>query len=191
VIGGQQHDGNGRVDGPVVVRPATGNDLDAVIDVGRRTWPPTYEPIAGPEYVAMGLAKWWTTDVVTASIRAGRTLVAGDGDRVLGVATFGPQGDDLVLWKLYVLPGEQGRGIGSALMAAVAERAHELGHRRITLSHVEGNTQAAAFYTAHGFTPTHRESGGSGLPDSIWMAKDLEAATDGEPGSPAPVKEQR
>jgi ribosomal protein S18 acetylase RimI-like enzyme len=158
----------------VVVRLAEGNDHKGVLSVGHRTWLATYEPITGPEYVAMGLAKWWTSDVVTDSIRKGRTLVAVDGEEVVGVATFGTQHGDFVLWKLYVLPGHHGRGIGSMLMNAVVERAREAGHSRIVLSHIEGNKQAAGFYTRHGFVETHRESGGSGLPVSVWMCRELD-----------------
>ena len=44
----------GATDG-VVVRGALGDDR-GVLSVGHRTWLATYEPIAGPEYVAMGLA---------------------------------------------------------------------------------------------------------------------------------------
>jgi GNAT superfamily N-acetyltransferase len=167
----------GATDG-VVVRGAVGDDLAGVLSVGHRTWLATYEPIAGPEYVAMGLAKWWTSDVVTDSIRKGRTLVAVDGDEVVGVATFGPQDESFVLWKLYVLPDHHGHGIGSRLMDAVVARALESGHPRITLSYLEGNRQAARFYTRHGFVETHRETPGSGLPESVWMVRELGA---GEP----------
>ena len=38
----------------VLVRRATEADLEAVLYVGHRTWPTTYEPIAGADYVAMG-----------------------------------------------------------------------------------------------------------------------------------------
>ena len=31
----------------LIIRPADGNDLVAVLSVGHRTWPLTYEPIAG------------------------------------------------------------------------------------------------------------------------------------------------
>lgn len=161
----------------VVIRGAVGDDLSGVLSVGHRTWLATYEPIAGPEYVAMGLAKWWTSDVVTDSIRKGRTLVAVEGDDVVGVATFGPQDDAFVLWKLYVLPGHHGHGIGSRLMDAVVDRARESEQSRITLSYLEGNQQAARFYDKHGFVETHRETPGSGLPESVWMARELE---DGE-----------
>jgi GNAT superfamily N-acetyltransferase len=165
------------------IRLAAGDDLAGVLSVGHRTWLATYEPIAGPEYVAMGLAKWWTPDVVTTSIRQGRTLVAVEGGEVIGVATFGVQDSAFALWKLYVLPGHHGHGIGSRLMEAVVERALELGHDRIVLSHIEGNRQAARFYAAHGFTETHRESGGSGLPVSVWMERRLTGSRDDEPAT--------
>jgi GNAT superfamily N-acetyltransferase len=169
----ETHGGAGPTD-HVVVRGAVGDDLSGVLSVGHRTWPATYEPIAGPEYVAMGLAKWWTSDVITDSIRKGRTLVAVEGDDVVGVATFGAQDASIVLWKLYVLPGHHGRGIGSRLMDAVVARALEGEHRRITLSYLEGNQQAARFYARRGFVETHRERPGSGLPESVWMVLELE-----------------
>lgn len=169
------------------IRLAAGNDLAGVLSVGHRTWLATYEPIAGPEYVAMGLAKWWTHDVVTASIRVGRTIVAVIGDTVIGVATFGVQSEQFVIWKLYVLPGYHGRGIGTRLMDAVLERARELGHGRVVLSRIDGNEQAAHFYAAKGFVDTHREPAGSGLPDSIWMARDLTDDEGGSEGAPKDV----
>jgi GNAT superfamily N-acetyltransferase len=158
----------------IEVRLAVGDDHAGVLSVGHRTWLATYEPITGPEYVAMGLAKWWTSDVVTDSIRKGRTLVAVDGGEVVGVATFGSQRGDFVLWKLYVLPGHHGQGIGTRLLEAVVERARDGGYPRVVLSHIEGNKAAARFYGKHGFVETHRESGGSGFPVSVWMSRELE-----------------
>lgn len=162
--------------GGVLVRPATGNDLDAVVTIGRTTWPVIHEPIAGPEFVEMGLAKWWTADVVTRGIRAGRTLVAEVDGNVVGMASYGVQDDEFVLWKLYVLADHHGKGIGSRLMDAVVERAAELGHQAICLSYTDGNAYADRFYRAHGFAETHRETSGSGLPDSVWVRRELTEA---------------
>lgn len=158
---------------PVTVRTATGDDLDAVLRVGHETWRVTYEPIAGREYVAMGLAKWWTADAVIPGIRVGRTLVAEQDGAVVGMAAYGSQGDELVLWKLYVLPGHQGRGIGRRLLDEVVLRAAQLGHTTLGVSYLDGNDQAARFYEGTGFRFTHREPGGSGLPDLLWLVKDL------------------
>lgn len=156
----------------VTIREATGDDLQAVLVVGRTTWPATYYSIAGEDYIQAGLAKWWTEEATIPAIRAGRVTVAELDGRVVGVATVGPREGHLVLWKLYVLPEHQGRGIGSALLEAVLERAaHD--HDEIQLSYLEGNTSAAAFYRSKGFVEFDREAGGGGVPDDVWMRKSL------------------
>jgi GNAT superfamily N-acetyltransferase len=152
----------------LIIRAADGNDLMAVVDVGRRTWPQTYGPIAGADYVAMGLAKWWTEDATIPAIRAGRVTVAEVDGEVVGIASVGPHEDYLVLWKLYVLPEHQGQGIGSALVESVVSAATGA-HREIRISYLAGNTLAEAFYRGKGFVEISRESGGEGIPDSIWM----------------------
>ena len=91
------------------------------------------------------------------------------------MAAYGLLDDDIVLWKLYVLPRFHSRGIGRQLLEVVCDRTRELGHRRVILSHLEGNEQASRFYARNGFVETHRESGGSCLPVSVWVAKDLPA----------------
>lgn len=158
----------------LIIRAADGNDLMAVLDVGRRTWPVTYGPIAGEEYVAMGLAKWWTEDATVPAIRAGRVTVAEVDGTVVGIAVVGPHEDYLVLWKLYVLPEFQGKAIGTALVESVVASATGV-HRQIRISYLEGNTLAEAFYRGKGFVEISRESGGDGIPESVWMQLDLEA----------------
>ena len=111
----------------LIIRAADGNDLRSVVDVGRRTWPLTYGPIAGEDYVAMGLAKWWTEDATIPAIRAGRVVASATG----------------------VYP-------------------------EIRISYLEGNTLAEAFYRGKGFVEISRESGGEGIPDSIWMKFELD-----------------
>jgi len=157
----------------LVIRVADGNDLVAVLDVGRRTWPITYGPIAGGDYVKMGLAKWWTDDATIPAIRAGRVTVAELDGTVVGIAVVGPHEKHLVLWKLYVLPEYQGQAIGSALMDAVVAAAQGV-HPEIRLSYLNGNTLAGDFYRRRGFVEISRESGGDGIPESIWMQLELD-----------------
>ena len=144
-----------------------------MIEIGHRTWPVIYEPIAGIDYVAMGLAKWWTSDVVAASIRRGQTLVAELAGDVIGMVAFGTQNGTSSSGSSIVLPEHHGKGIGSHLMEAVVERALEAGHTRITVAYPDGNTYAERFHRAHGFVESHREPSGSGLPDTIWMVREL------------------
>ncbi|MDF8265351.1 GNAT family N-acetyltransferase [Luteipulveratus flavus] len=157
----------------VVVRQADGDDLTAVVEVGHRTWPVTYGPIAGDDYVAMGLAKWWTQEATIPAIRAGRVLVAEVDGEIVGMASVGPSEGHLILWKLYVLPSHQRDGLGARLLRAVIDKAQEDGYDELRLSYLAGNDGAGAFYEHFGFRETERESGGSGIPDSVWMARPL------------------
>ena len=117
----------------------------------------------------MGLAKWWTTDVVTTSIRQGRTLVAVDGDEVVGVATFGVQDDAFVLWKLYVLPGHHGQGIGSALLATVLEEAEPASTARSSCPTSRATTRPRASTLQRASPRPTASRAGAGLPDQVWM----------------------
>jgi ribosomal protein S18 acetylase RimI-like enzyme len=157
----------------MIIRAADGNDLAAVLDVGRRTWPVTYGPIAGEDYVAMGLAKWWTEDATIPAIRTGRVTVAEVDGTVVGIAVVGPHERHLVLWKLYVLPEYQGKAIGSSLLESVVASATGV-YPEIRISYLEGNTLAEAFYRGRGFVEISRESGGDGIPESIWMRLELD-----------------
>jgi GNAT superfamily N-acetyltransferase len=121
----------------------------------------------------MGLAKWWTEDATIPAIRSGRVTVAEVDGGVVGIASVGPHEDYLVLWKLYVLPEYQGKGIGSALVESVVAAATGV-HREIRISYLEGNTLAEAFYRGKGFVEINRESGGEGIPESIWMQLELD-----------------
>lgn len=153
----------------VVVRPATGDDLLGILEVGHRTWPLTYGPIAGDEYVAMGLAKWWTADATIPAIRTGRATVAEREGQIIGVSVVGTLDDEIALWKLYVLPEHQRAGVGAGLLHAAIDRATDDGWKTMVLSYLDGNTGAAGFYERAGFEIYHRDPGGSGVPDSIWV----------------------
>ena len=82
------------------------------------------------------------------------TLLAKDGDRVVGFAAYSPyRGEDLPdaaeLDGLYVLPEYWGRGIGFTLMNAAAEA---MGDRPvIALWVLDGNERAIRFYERYGF----------------------------------------
>lgn len=155
------------------VRVARESDLEAVLAVGHATWPGTYGPIAGPDYVAAGLEKWWSAESTLPAIRDGRVLVAGlvEG-QVAGMASYSFDGDAAVLWKLYVVPEAQGGGLGGALMDAVVDAARPQA-RFLRLSYLAGNESAAGFYTRQGFRETDRKPDTLGGPENVWMERRL------------------
>jgi GNAT superfamily N-acetyltransferase len=106
------------------------------------------------------------TDAETAAWFVGRLSatpgafwIARDAHRIVGyLALHGTRLDDL-----YVRPGHQGRGVGSALL----ERAKTLSPRRLELATFQENMRAQAFYEARGFREVRRTDGDNeeGLPD--------------------------
>ena len=88
-------------------------------------------------------------------------LVATDGGKVLGFASFGdfrPFEGYLhtVEHSIYVAPEAQGRGVGKALLEALVGRARALGKHVIVGGIEAGNTASIALHTRAGFVETGR-----------------------------------
>ena len=147
------------------IRAATELDLAAFRYVGFATWPATYQPFAGAEYVVENLDRWWSREALLPSIAANDCLVATHRNDVVGVSEVGELGDDIVMWKLYVLPQWQGQGVGKQLLRAVVRLAEERNLPLVT-EYVAANALAGAFYASQGFKA---ESVPANPMDSIWM----------------------
>ena len=155
------------------IREATPADVDGIAAVGRQTWPATYD-FAGPEYIAHGLATWWSDAATARSLSDTTVLVAVDeAGRVSAMGNIDLRPAAPIIGKLYVLPAAQGAGAGSALMSALAGRAPG---RPVPLEYVDGNARAARFYRARGFTEIRREPGERpGWPETVWMERPPDA----------------
>src|SRR3954469_23243764 len=83
-------------------------------------------------------------DDVVRAVRDGGALVARSGAEPVGYALAWPEGTDAVkLGDLFVRPQDRGRGIGRALVRAVAELARACGAAHV---HLTANLEAVAFY---------------------------------------------
>lgn len=153
----------------VVIRLADGNDLEGVVRVGKTVMRATNAALMEPEVVDLLVAKFWTSDANTASIRAGRTFVgaAGPAGRdIVALATYGSERGRAVIWKLYVLPEYEGRGLGRRLVRAVAEKLTDADY--VYLPVHDGSEKGLAFAAAVGFEEYEREDQ-SGMPQLIWL----------------------
>jgi GNAT superfamily N-acetyltransferase len=152
------------------IRKAGLGDVEAIMAIGQKTWPPTYA-FAGEEFIAHGLATWWSAEATERTLADTTVLVAEDGDDVVGVGNLDRRGPVPIIWKLYVVPEAQGTGAGSTLLAAlVAEAAGE----PVRLEYTDGNERAARFYASHGFVEVRREPGEQpGWPDLVWVERAL------------------
>lgn len=161
----------------VLVRAATVNDLDAFRFVGMATWPSTYGPLAGAAFVVSGIDQHWSRDALMTPLAEGLGLVAVVDNKVVGVAQIDRSGDDLVLWKLYVVPWCQGRGVGRRLLDTVRARAGDLGLGLLT-EYVAANTSAGHFYRANGFVDEAPRAGPSTGTEAVWLRRPMTTAGD-------------
>jgi GNAT superfamily N-acetyltransferase len=150
------------------IRGARLDDVDAIVEIGSRAWPQTYA-FAGADFIADGLARWWSRAAIERSLHDTTVLVADAGDRLIGVGNIDLRGAVPIIWKLYVVPEAQGTGAGTALMAELLAAAPG---RPVRLEYTDGNHRAATFYSARGFTELRREPDEHpGWPDTVWMER--------------------
>jgi ribosomal protein S18 acetylase RimI-like enzyme len=158
-----------------MIRRAELTDIEAVRQIGLTTWPVAYAGLASAEFIADGLARWWSAEAVERSIRTGITLVADNGGELVGMVGLGREGDRWVMWKLYVLPDHQHEGVGRALLDA-AVKALPAGTTELLLDVLVANEAAIGFYRKSGFveatSPPERELGD----ELMWMSLDLKTA---------------
>jgi pimeloyl-ACP methyl ester carboxylesterase/GNAT superfamily N-acetyltransferase len=136
------------------IRAATATDADDVADVFLTSFHATYDfPLA---HTDDEVRAWIRRDVIP----SGRTWVATEGERVVGMMVVGP-GD---LEQLYVAPDRLGRGIGQALL----DHAKRLSPAGLALATFQVNARARRFYERNGFVEDGRGDGSGneeGQPD--------------------------
>jgi len=146
-----------------LVRPATGDDADAIVRLGAVVVPATYAPLS-PAYAEWCLEQWWSPETVAQSLDTIPHWVAEEDGETVGVANLGVLNGQPMMWKLYVRPDAHGRGLGSALLDAVLEAADG----SVGLEYLHGNERAARFYRSKGFEETRRTTVEQ-FPDLTWV----------------------
>jgi ribosomal protein S18 acetylase RimI-like enzyme len=158
----------------LAIRDVAAPDIPAVRDVLVATWHATYDARLGRDKVAEVVAAWHSVPRLTAQIGQPETafLLAERCGRVVGTAHADRREDGSVrLGRLYVLPGEQGTGIGRRLLDAALARFPDAA--RIWLEVEPGNAPAIAFYERQGFRREAAQASCGGRSDltSIVMAR--------------------
>lgn len=139
------------------LREATTDDIPAIQEVGRQVWHAAYDGLLAEETITEAVETWYDDEALRDSLTRDTavTYVVDTGTDILGYGTITWEDHTAELKSLYVHPGHQGKGLGTALLAKLIEampfRIHEC-----TLRVLTGNTDAKRFYERHGFE--HRET---------------------------------
>jgi GNAT superfamily N-acetyltransferase len=136
----------------VEVRDARRDHVPEIQEVARATWDDAYRGIIPEEVRAEFIKRAYSRASLLRRIDDGVFLVAVTNERIVGFADFHPSSaDDVELAAIYVLPGMQGRGIGTRLLEAGIRRFPSAG--KVTLRVERENAPARRFYEDRGFVP--------------------------------------
>lgn len=94
-------------------------------------------------------------------------------DRPVGYALAVPADETAYLAEFAVAPGEQGRGLGSALLAALLDRLRSNGVEAVRLTARADDDRARSFYEGHGFAVVDEVPDHYAAADGVVMARTL------------------
>jgi GNAT superfamily N-acetyltransferase len=133
----------------VLVVPATARDVPALRALGVRTWRATYEGVLPGRAVKRGVEELFNEYSLGAAVRDGRMLAAFRDGILVGLLEFDRVDDTrTMVWKLYVDPDAQSRGIGGLLLERLLQSATT---PEVGVEHDERNAGAGAFFEGFGF----------------------------------------
>ena len=140
---------------------ARDQDIPAIIDLAEKTWWPAYSKILSPDQISYMLSVIYAPGTLRKQMTDGSQtyLIVKTEDGPQGFAAFGPRTDApdvFKLYKLYVLPSNQHKGCGRALIEEVKRRLLSIGVHTLDLN-VNRHNPAKDFYEKLGFTVIREE----------------------------------
>jgi len=143
------------------IRLAKTDDVAALVELGRNTFAIAYGDIVEVDDMKFYLSNIFAPELIRSEIAGSSVtyLLAECESELMAYAKLveTPEpvnlsaGRVIELVRLYVRDGESGKGIGSAMLAAVEKRAREAGYSGIWLRVWEKNEAAIRFYERHDF----------------------------------------
>ncbi len=134
-------------------------DIGAVRKVARQTWADTYEGVIPEDVQQRFLGHAYSEGSLVRRMEAGVFLVAVEDGEVVGFADLSPAPAEpgaVELAAIYVLPGFQGRGVGTRLLQTALGRLPST--KKVRAEAERENLAARRFYEARGFAETSRRT---------------------------------
>jgi ribosomal protein S18 acetylase RimI-like enzyme len=139
-------------------RQATTSDVKGIQHALSTTWQDTYSNLK-PETIERVKAKWHSIKFLSKQINNDKFYfpIAAEHDEVVGIATSGMQEEGIIdLFRFYVLPEYQGKGIGSKLLSMVEEQSPDA--KIIKVYADVNNQQSIEYYERRGFKKIKQET---------------------------------
>ncbi len=142
----------------LIVKTVNPGAIPVIQQLVNITWPATYGSILSPGQLDYMLQLIYSDQALQDQFTRGHHfIICYDDGQPVGFASFGileEMTDVVKLHKLYVLPNQQGKGIGRLLIEQVKQEIEPL--RRLQLN-VNRHNKALHFYTRSGFNILREE----------------------------------
>jgi GNAT superfamily N-acetyltransferase len=148
------------MDETLSIRPGEPEDINSIGFLAQQIWPVTYGEILSEEQMKYMLNLFYNPAALRKQMLEDKHqfLIVEQDEEPIGFASWGPAGEAGVykLHKLYVLTGQQGKGLGRALLQYIFEAIRPLGARVLRLN-VNRHNKARQFYERMGFAVVREE----------------------------------
>ncbi len=141
----------------VEIKTATSADAPSIQKLLRETWLDTYGDHLSQATLEEVYKNWQSIEFLTKQIENPKFYfpVAKEGNQLVGLSTSHMPEDTIVMFRLYVSPQHQHKGIGTILLEDVINHFSEA--KKIQLHVEELNPKGQSFYKKHGFKEIKRE----------------------------------
>ena len=112
-----------------------------------------------------------TLEELQAELRENLGCVALDGPRIVGAVRARHDGELLLIGRIAIAPDQQGRGVGTKLLAAVERRGRDAGARTAELFTGSLSEANLRLYEREGYTESERVPGDGS--DQVFLRKPL------------------
>jgi ribosomal protein S18 acetylase RimI-like enzyme len=151
------------------------DDAPAIQTLLRETWKDTYGDHLSQETLDEVYKNWQSLELLRQQIENPQIYfpLAKEGDDLLGLSTTFKREDTILMFRLYISPQHQRKGIGDLLLKNVIE--HFQGAKKIQLNVEAMNPKGQSFYKKQGFKEIKRaeEKIGNEVLEVILMEKNL------------------
>src|SRR3954466_11702254 len=134
------------------ILPASREHLPQIAELAGVIWRSYYPGIISHEQVEYMLGRMYDLRALEQELANGiRFDRVFAGDILAGFASYGPDGSEMKLHKLYIHPRWQRKGLGSQLLRHVEQVTRAGGFAKLVLGVNKANHQAISAYKKNGF----------------------------------------
>ena len=148
------------MDETLSIRPGELEDVNSIGFLAQQIWPETYGHILPEVQLKYMLNLFYNPASLRKQMLEDKHqfLIVEQEEEAIGFASWGALGEPGVykLHKIYVLPGQQGKGLGRALLQYIFEAIRPLGATTLRLN-VNRHNKARQFYERMGFAVVGEE----------------------------------